>query len=68
MAHAIHQIHNEVQVMNRRKRGGHHLFGFEQVIEIGAGVVGAGIALTFRINRGEVFAEGAIREIESTIW
>src|SRR5699024_8809474 len=68
VADAVHQAHHEPLVVDRAQGRGDHLLGPEQMVHVGGGVVGAGVAVAVLVDgrelaavpgSGEVHAAGA---------
>src|SRR6478609_4658038 len=63
----VDHFHHEALVVDRDQRGGEHLLGLEQVVDVSPGVVLAGVAVAALLERPEVALVLGAGEVEAAV-
>ncbi|CDN43726.1 Uncharacterized protein BN871_DJ_00080 [Paenibacillus sp. P22] len=63
LAHAAHHLQQEMQVMVGRQPDAERLVGLDEMPQISAGIIAAGVAAAFRIKRSEVLRVLGIADV-----
>src|SRR5215208_1437525 len=65
-ADLVDEPDDEALVVDGAQRGRQDLLGLEQMVQVGAGVVRAGVAVAVRVDRAEVAPEAGVGDVEAT--